>query len=398
MSIFQIESGFSIFRDPNHDLHRKGPKDLARHNEKVKEAIKNNLGDVISDEAIITSDGNNIVKIPIRNLDLPRFRFDDGKSEHVGQGSGKSNVGDVVGQKPGDIASGKGRGAGEEPGIDYYEAEITIDELGKMIFEDLDLPNLEQKQNGEITRPKLVFKNIGKKGLFGNLHKKRTILENIKRNAMTHRESGYKPKFQNLREEDMRFITWEEEEQRETNAAVIAMRDVSGSMGEFEKYISRSFYFWMVRFLRSKYNNVQIAFITHHTEAKEATEEEFFTKGESGGTKVSSAYQLAREMIKERFHSDSWNIYPFHFSDGDNWGDEDNRICVDLVRKMIDEDKVNMFGYGEIQQIPHGYTTLRTAFKRSKLEEDPKFVPLTITSKRGVYPALKKFFEIKEAA
>ena len=73
-------------------------------------------------------------------------------------------------------------------------------------------------------------------------------------------------------------------------------------MGEFEKYIARSFYFWMVRFLRTKYNNVQIVFISHHTEAKEVTEEEFFHKGESGGTQVSSAYELALQIIQERYN------------------------------------------------------------------------------------------------
>ena len=116
----------------------------------------------------------------------------------------------------------------------------------------------------------------------------------------------------------------------------MAMMDISGSMGEFEKYIARSFYFWMVRFLRTKYNNVKIVFISHHTEAKEVTEEEFFTHGESGGTQVSSAYELALQIIAERFNPDDWNIYPFHFSDGDNlpW---DNERCVGLVQQAHGE-------------------------------------------------------------
>ena len=78
------------------------------------------------------------------------------------------------------------------------------------------------------------------------------------------------------------------------------MMDVSGSMTEFKKYIARSFYFWMVRFLRTKYDNVEIVFISHHTEAREVTEEQFFTQGESGGTVVSSAYLLALEIISKR--------------------------------------------------------------------------------------------------
>lgn len=368
-------------------LHRKGPADQARHNEKVKEAIKGNLGDIISEEAIITADGERIVKVPIRSLELPRFRYDEGKSDHVGQGTGESNVGDVLNENGGQAGPGKGKGAGDEPGVDYYEAEITIDELATLIFEDLGLPNLQQKQNEEIDTETIQFQEIERKGILSNLDKRRTIMENIKRNAISHLE----PKFLGLKPDDLRFRTWRQEVRRETNAVVIAMRDVSGSMGEFEKYISRSFYFWMVRFLRQKYNNVKIVFITHHTEAKEVDEQTFFTLGESGGTKVSSAYKLAIDIVKERYNPERWNIYPFHFSDGDNWGDSDNRLCIDLVKQLL--DKCNIFGYGEIQQVPHGYSTLMSAFSNL---EDEKFTAITIRDKKDVYPALQKFFNGKQ--
>jgi hypothetical protein len=168
------------------------------------------------------------------------------------------------------------------------------------------------------------------------------------------------------------------------------------SMGEFEKYIARSFYFWMVRFLRTKYNNVQIVFISHHTEAREVTEEEFFHKGESGGTQVSSAYNLALDIIHTRYPMQDWNIYPFHFSDGDNlpW---DNDLCVELVQQMMAQS--NLFGYGEIREGYRGASsTLMSAFGKI---DDPKFVSVTISDKSAVYPALKKFFSkspVKEVA
>jgi len=159
------------------------------------------------------------------------------------------------------------------------------------------------------------------------------------------------------------------------------------SMGEFEKYIARSFYFWMVRFLRTKYNNVQIVFISHHTEAKEVTEEEFFHKGESGGTQVSSAYELALEIIRERYNPDDWNIYPFHFSDGDNlpW---DNDRCVQLVTRLM--ELCNIFGYGEIREGHYrSPSTLMSAYNKIS---DKKFTAVTISEKKEVYPALRKFF------
>src|SRR5436189_5416229 len=108
----------------------------------------------------------------------------------------------------------------------------------------------------------------------------------------------------------------------------MALMDVSGSMGEFKKYIARSFFFWMVRFLRTKYDNVDIVFISHHTEAREVTEEQFFTQGESGGTVVSSAYQLALDIIKLSYPPADWNIYPFHFSDGDNYLSDNDEAVV----------------------------------------------------------------------
>jgi sporulation protein YhbH len=369
-------------------LHRKGPTDQARHNAKIKEAIKENLPEIIAEESIITSDGKKIVRVPIRSLDLPRFRFDPKKSKNAGQGQGDSQVGDVIGQDGEGVGPGRGKKAGDLPGVDYYDAEIELDELAALVFEDLGLPYLKQKQQQEMEVETIRFNEIRKTGIMSNLDKRRTIMENIKRNAL----SGAGARFGGIKNDDLRFKTWHPEFRRETNAVVIAMRDVSGSMGEFEKYITRSFYFWMVRFLRTKYNNVKIVFITHHTEAKEVDEQAFFELGESGGTRVSSAYKLALELIDERFHPERWNIYPFHFSDGDNWGDADNQRCVHLVRQLI--ERSNVFGYGEIQEYSYGSaTTLMSAFSAIK---DGRFIPVVIRNKAEVYPALRRFFSLRE--
>lgn len=365
-------------------LQRKGPVDQARHQEKIREAIKENLEEIISDESIITSEGNRTVKVPIRSLKEYRFRFNPYEEQHVGQGNGSSRPGDVLGRR---APKGKGTGgrAGGEPGTDYYEAEITIDELADLIFEDLGLPDLQPKKIQAIPSRAARYKEIRKKGIIPNLDKRRTILENIKRNALAG-----EPVFKDIRDEDLRFKSWRLEEERNHNAVVVAMRDVSASMGEFKKYITRSFFFWMVKFLRTKYHIVEIVFITHHTQAKEVDEETFFRLGESGGTKVSSAYRLAAEVIEERYNPDHWNIYPFHFSDGDNWGESDNRECLKLVKQLL--EMCNIFGYGEINE--GGYTSpLMAAFAAIK---DERFIPVTITRKKDVYPALKKFFSPRE--
>ncbi len=366
-------------------LHRKGPIDQARHNEKVKEAIKGNLPAIVGEEALIASDGNRIVKIPIRSLELPRFRFGRNDQNRVGQGEGDSKVGDVLGQEG--KGPGKGSGAGNQPGIDYYEAELTVDELAALVFEDLALPFLKPKAHQEVESETVRFTDIRKKGAFGNLDKRRTLLENLRRNARAGQIEVAR-----IADDDLRFKTWEPEITREQNAVVIAMRDVSGSMGEFEKYITRSFYLWMVRFLRTKYARVEIVFVTHHTEAKEVDEPTFFHLGESGGTKVSSAYQLALELAKRRYPADQWNVYPFHFSDGDNWGDGDNERCVALVRQLL--DRCNAFGYGEIQRSPRGGdSTLLSALATIR---DPRFIAVTISRKEDVHPALRRFFAARD--
>jgi uncharacterized protein len=149
----------------------------------------------------------------------------------------------------------------------------------------------------------------------------------------------------------------------------------------------------MVRFLRTKYDSVKIVFISHHTEAKEVTEEQFFTQGESGGTVVSSAYKLALEMIEERFPPHDWNIYPFHFSDGDNYY-SDNDDAVKLADKLI--EACNLFGYGEIGE--EGLASYRRSsgallsIFNDRLKNKERFIGVRIDDKQDVYPALKQFF------
>ncbi|GGE26180.1 stress response UPF0229 protein YhbH [Marinithermofilum abyssi] len=364
-------------------LHRKGYQDQMRHQEKVKEAIKKNLSDLISEENIILSDGKQIVKIPIRSMEEHRFRYNYNKGKHVGQGDGKSQVGDVIGREPAGKQGGKGQGAGDQPGADYYEAEVPVEEVENILFSEMELPRLQQKEESEIVTRDIRFTDVRKKGLMGNIDKKRTLLETLKRNALRGKK-GFGP----ISDNDLRFKTWEETVIPHSNAVVIAMMDTSGSMGVFEKYVARSFFFWMTRFLRTKYDKVEIVFIAHHTEAKEVSEEQFFSKGESGGTICSSAYRKALQIIDERYSPHKYNIYPFHFSDGDNLT-SDNEKCIKLVRQLMECS--NLFGYGEVNQY-NRHSTLMTAYKNLK---DPKFMHYVIREKAQVYDALKHFFEKK---
>lgn len=377
-------SGSFIISREDWSLHRKGEIDRQRHQEKVKEAIKKNIANIVSEESIILSDGQKIIKVPIRSLEEFHFRFDNNKKMHGGQGAGGSKVGDILGSSSGKKAGqGPGRGAGEEPGVDYYEAEITIDELAEMIFEDLGLPNLRQKKKPELTSEAVEFKDIRKVGIQSNVDRKRTILEAMKRRALQEGKHG----LDRITRDDLRFKTWDATFKYESSAVVLAMMDTSGSMGPWEKYIARSFFFWMVRFLRTKYQNVNIVFLAHHVTAKETTEEEFFTKGASGGTRCSSVYELALNVIAKRYSPEDYNIYAFHFSDGDNLS-SDNGKCVHLIKELLKVS--NLVGYGEIEGPYYYASTLKSAYKKI---EEANFTTVSIRDKNGVFPALKKLFD-----
>ncbi|MBO9596438.1 MAG: sporulation protein YhbH [Cohnella sp.] len=377
-------SSFILSRE-DWSLHRKGYQDQARHQQKVREAIKQNLPDLISEENIVLSDGRQIIKIPIRSLDEYRIVFNMNKKKHVGQGQGDSKVGDVLGVDP-TPQPGKGENAGSDPGEDIVEAEISMAELESMLFEELELPYLQRKEREQIESREVRFTDVRRKGIMSNIDKKRTILENLRRNS----REGH-PEIHGISPDDLRFKTWEEIVKPHNNAVILAMMDTSGSMGSFEKYCARSFFFWMSRFLRKQYEKVEIVFIAHHTEAKEVTEEEFFTRGESGGTICSSAYVKALEIIDSRYPPSQYNIYPFHFSDGDNLT-SDNERCVRLIQEML--KKSNIFGYGEVNQYNRS-STLMSAYKHL---EHQQFLYYVIKEKAEIYSALKTFFKKREAA
>lgn len=412
---------FVLSRD-DWSLHRKGERDQERHARKVKEAIRKNLKELVSEEAIITSQGERMVKVPIREMDEPRLRYDYGNQQHVGQGNGGTKAGDVIGrasrngQQPGQGQDGQ---PGDQPGVDYYEAEVTVDELAELIFEDLQLPRLQRKNETDMSIDDIRFNDIRRKGMMGNIDKRRTLLESLKRRSLsgggagggygeegaaawsdggsTFGDAGANASLGSasafsapgqaglIRNEDMRFKTWEDIKKPQTNAVVLAMMDTSGSMGSFEKYIARSFYFWMVRFLRTRYERVEVCFLAHDTEAKQVTEEAFFTKGESGGTRCSSVYSLALDLLEREYPSSSYNAYAFHFTDGDNM-DSDNLISLELVKQLL--ARTNMMGYGEIRR----YIRASRLWDTLSSIQHEAFTASVLQEKGDVYRTLKQFF------
>ena len=168
--------------------------------------------------------------------------------------------------------------------------------------------------------------------------------------------------------------------------------DISGSMSREKKYLARSFFFLLYHFIRSRYDNVEINFIAHDVDAYEVTEEQFFSRGSSGGTLVSSVLHMTNEIIDSRYHPDIWNVYVFQCSDGDNWP-TDNERTIAFAETIV--QKSQFFGYCEIEP-----SAERIAWQKSSSLSDvyipligPKFRCAQIQEKDDIWHAFKKFFK-----
>ena len=349
---------------------------------------------MIAEEAIITSDGSKRVRIPIRYLDQYRFKYGH---PQAGVGQGQGQPGDAIGRGADDGAGpGEGR-AGEQAGAHTYEVEVPLEELIQMMLEDLALPWLEEKPQRQVTTTTHRYTDLRRRGAMANLDKRRTLLANLKRNA-----ARGQPQVQGLHDSDLRFKVWDTHEETHANAAVYMLMDCSGSMTTSKKYIAKSFFFWMVRFLRLKYQRVETVFIAHDVEAAVVPEAEFFSLSSAGGTRCSSAYQAALDHLQGHHPASQWNTYLFHFSDGDNLL-RDNATCKELVETLLAHCR--MVGYGEIRYQDdasfYGWIS-PTASSPSSLQhvlqeiEHPHFLSETISRKEDLYQVLQNFLQPRE--
>lgn len=389
----------AIFRDygVNPIDHDRTIGDRKRHKDLVEKAIKENLADIISEESIVGEGNNRKIKIPIKGL--KEYEFIYGKNTPgVGSGDGSEKKGDSLGKEK--VDKGKGnKGAGNKEGDDIYETEITIEDVMSYLIDDLNLPNLDRKKYSEIITEKSK-KMVGyqKYGIRPRLAKKKTVIEKLKREqgkkraireanlAEDEKRDGERFPF---REEDLRYHKIKEKPRKECNAAIMCIMDCSGSMDTTKKYLARSFFFILSKFIRLKYMNVDIAFISHSTVAHEVNENEFFHKVESGGTYISSGINKALEIIEKRYNPSYWNVYGFYVSDGDNFTEDDER-AVKAAKELC--SVCNMVGYAEI--LPYTYAgTMKYKFDSSI--KNNNFVSVNIKNKEGLWPALKSML-IKE--
>ncbi len=364
----------------------RSARDRSRHKHKVKDSIRKNIADLVAEESIIGTNGNKVIKVPIRSIKEHRFIFGD-NTPGAGQGNGDAKEGDPLGKskQPG---SGEGQG-GNQAGVDAIETEVTIEELIEIMFEDLELPDLARKAyKSVLTQEGRKRKGMRKKGIRPRLNKLESAKNRIRRKlSFTNQSTEEKEESFPFHQDDLRYFYISPTEKESSSAVIFCIMDTSGSMGTVKKYLARSFYFLLYHFVRQKYQNVELVFVAHHTEAKEVSEEDFFHKVESGGTYISSGYLKTLEIIKNRYHPEHWNIYAFHCSDGDNFY-SDNEQALQAAEELC--DICNLFGYGEIK--PDGGTyysgTMMDVFKKVTAKN---FQRVNITSKETLWEAFRDF-------
>jgi hypothetical protein len=378
----------SIFREHKTNSDRSAG-DRSRHKNKIKKALQEGIHHIVEEESIITDankGGKTKYRIPVKGIKEYRFIYGDNQNnKSVGSAPGK----DIKrGQKISDgQQQGKGQGnkASDEAGEEIYDVEIDNIELAKLLFDELELPELQKRQLSNIQSEKLKRSGYRSDGILPRLDKKKSAIARIKR----MKAAGFNPDNEEgetfpFHEEDLKYRHYKMKEEPNTNAVIFFLMDVSGSMSQDKKFLARSFYFLLFQFLKTKYETIDIVFIAHDTQAKEVDEKEFFTRGSSGGTIASSALTLTQEIIDKRYHPSSWNIYVFQCSDGDNFS-HDNELFFDKAAELA--EITQLYGYCEITSNDYYSSDYSTLLSVLMPLQSPSMRCVKINDKNDVWKA-----------
>jgi uncharacterized sporulation protein YeaH/YhbH (DUF444 family) len=262
---------------------------------------------------------------------MPHFVHDPGGGKGVGQGDGDGN----------------GPKAGDKPGQHILEAEFTVEELAQMLGEALELLRIVPKGREELQTSSGQYTGISQVGPESLRHFKRSYRHALKRMIASGAYDPANPKISLVRK-DKRYRSWKPKSKPSTNAVIVYVMDVSGSMGSDQKELVRTESFWLDAWISSHYQGTRSVYIVHDAAAKEVDRETFFRIRESGGTVISSAYDLAIKIIAERFPPMDWNLYLFHFTDGENYSRQDTDKCLEMLEKEL-LPPLNLFGYGQVE-------------------------------------------------
>ncbi len=398
---------------------------------RFKGQIRKAVAEAVSGRKVADLERGEKISIPSKDLSEPIFHHGPGGRRNIVHPGNKEFVaGDKVDRPEGGGSGGGGGNASQDgEAMDDFVFELSKEEFMEFFFQDLALPDLVKKQLAAVPEVKKARAGFVSQGNPSNLHVVRSMKQAIGRRlamASGPREAlrvaeealeeligdglGASHEADELREEieilkariaavpfidtwDLRYANRVDQPTPSSQAVMFCLMDVSGSMDENRKDIAKRFFMLLYLFLTKSYERIDLVFIRHHTVAKEVDEEDFFSSRESGGTVVSSALELMREIILERYPTASWNIYAAQASDGDNWEDDSPR-CRELLGQGI-LPLVQYFAYVEIeaeepQSLWHEYTLVKAM--------NPHFAMQRIQSREDIYPVFRELFSKKVGA
>lgn len=389
-----------------------------RHKKKIEKAIKESIKDVVAEESIIGQNGKKKIRIPVRGIKEYRFIYGNNENNKTVGSGGQHSLkrGQKIGQKRAEKGQGQGTGkASDQKGENYYDVEVSLEELAEYLFADMELPDLEKKQFRFITEKTIKRKGYRFQGIRPRLSKKETLKRKIRRQKMAEKAGTYDPESDErfpFHKDDLKYHHIKPKDKENSAAVIFFLMDVSGSMSQDRKYLARSFFFLLYQFLNHRYERVEVVFISHSTHAERVSEDDFFKVGTYGGTIISSALNKQLEIVEKEYHPNTWNIYTFYCGDGENWS-SDNEKCIDLFKEIKDVSQLTAYceineHYGNFAEdgseevMPDGYPWPSfTAWKNeendnlwSKLTPicDNKFKKVMIGHTDHIWKGFKKLF------
>ena len=425
--------------DRRFDSKHKSSVNRGRFIKRFKGQIRKAVADAIGQRGVRDLDNGEKVGIPGKDIEEPQFGHGKGGSwETINPGNDRFSQGDQV-DRPEGGASGSGSGQAGKDGesLDDFVFTLTRDEFLDIFFDELALPNLIKRQLARIDQYRRVRAGYTQSGVPTNINLGRTMRGAAGRRiavgapyaaklraleaelkalldkaatdlALTEEED---PEITRVRREitklrarmdavpfvdtfDLRYNNRIRLPQPTTQAVMFCLLDVSGSMDEGRKNVAKRFFMLLYLFLTRNYERTEVVFIRHHTVAFEVDEDEFFTSRESGGTVVSSALELMRKIIVDRYPSGLWNIYGAQASDGDNWNDDSPR-CRELVQASL-LPLTQYFAYIEITDGPP--QNLWREYEKLQVAHPGHFAMQRIANVTDIYPVFRELFKKRAGA
>lgn len=423
-----------IIIDRRKNERGKSTPNRQRYVRRVREQVREAVKDVIRDGSIkdVVDGKGKKVRIPAKGLNQPHFHHDKGGvTDQVLPGNKKFIQGDRV-DRP---EEGGGKGGSASPDgddEDSFEFHLTQEEFLDLFFEDLELPDLLKKEISKVDEWAYRRAGYSIDGNPARLNVKRSMKQSKKRRlalrtpkrkklrdleaelealeSLGNPDNDQKARIKELKDEiealkrklkavpfiddvDLRYNRWEKVPIPSTQAAMICLMDVSGSMGSWEKEMAKRFFMLLYLFLVRNYERVEIRFVRHTHTAKEVDEQEFFYSKESGGTLVSAGLEQVDEIIRKDYPLDQWNVYCCQASDGDNWPDDSVTAQEIMSTRIL--PKCQYYAYVEIDRRGGRDSDLWAYYEQLK-GPNRNFDMTVIHDVTEIYPVFRGLFEKRD--